>query len=105
VQLILKFSQFPDFEARMNQKDEIEQQLEQLEDKQSSSRENKKQQQVIAELRRELQQLHAQFKMGINENEQLQEEMQLMDQRVNLEISMQQQLKNQMQEMRERLSQ
>jgi hypothetical protein len=88
----------------MNQKVEVEQQLEQLEDKHSSSRENKKQQQVIAELRRELQQLNAQFKMGINENEQLQEEMQLMDQRVNLEISMQQQLKNQMQEMRERLS-
>lgn len=88
----------------MNQIDELEQQLEQLKDEQSGTRDNKQHQQVIAELRRELQQLHAQFKMGLNENEQLQQDMQLMDQRVNLEISMQQQLKNQMQEMRERLS-
>jgi hypothetical protein len=88
----------------MNQIDELEQQLEQLKDEQSSTRDTKQHQQVIAELRRELQQLHAQFKMGLNENEQLQQDMQLMDQRVNLEISMQQQLKNQMQEMRETLS-
>lgn len=88
----------------MNQIDELEQQLEQLKDEQSSTRDTKQHQQVIAELRRELQQLHAQFKMGLNENEQLQQDMQLMDQRVNLEISMQLQLKNQMQEMRERLS-
>lgn len=56
----------------MNQIDELEQQLEQLKDEQSSTRDTKQHQQVIAELRRELQQLHAQFKMGLNENEQLQ---------------------------------
>ena len=80
----------------MNQIEELEQQIEstQLSNKESDEiqhlkQESKQYMQQVSELKRELQNLHANFKMGMNENEQLRDEINLLEQRVNLETSMQ----------------
>ena len=59
---------------------------------------------MIIELKRELMQLQAGYKMGMHENAQLKNDIQLLEQRNQLETNMQEQLKEQMQEMRDRIS-